>query len=253
MITSFDDLRSTLLKHYHECQMSRKGITDKSLAQALGLKSSKQLIVLYNALYFVTDWMQTADAGTTSRVSKIMRVPLVKQFFQAVFVAHIPKYLVYSRTWTPHSKLPKPKLNQVYQRRKASKMLNWSGLSKPKYLLDQTQKQVSVTTIAESIDPKSIVFFNSYNSYKSKYKDLHGICTSILTDGLSDAWAVKMDRSVEAHGQCASAEQFIECLKYMMLTMEKFNYEYEVLTLQQEARCRIVRIGSKVLSSYEAQ
>lgn len=247
MISSLDDLISKLTEIYEAGRNSQTGIDGVMLANAIGIKPSN-FIVIGNALYFLDEWMRQGNAGTPTSLSKILRVPVVKQFFQAVFVNHIPKYLVYSRTWKQEDRLPKPKLNMTYLRRKKAKMLNWSGVSAPKYMLDPNLKHLSVTTIAENIDPTSIVFFNSFNSHKSKYLKLRSICDTIIQDGFTTSWLKKVD--VKTSIGCHEAADFLRSISDIVDVMERFNYEYEVITLQQEARCRIVRIGKQVLKQY---
>lgn len=250
MIKDLSTLNSVLLDLYRTKQKEQTGIDDKALATAIGIKPS-QLIVITNAMYFLEDWMQHADPSTPSLLSKIFRVDVVKQFFQAIFVAHIPKHLVYSRVWSVIDDLPKPILDMVYTRRKKSKMLNWSGMSTPKYRLDPMKKDRSVTTIAEQVDPSLIVFFNSYNSYKAKYNALKSICSTILDDGLSSHWSDTINGKTKTFPSCENTSDFLRNIVGTVTLMDKFNYEYEVITLQQEARCRVVRIGKSVLSQYD--
>lgn len=249
MIKDLSTLTDVLLDLYRTKQKEQTGIDDTSFAQALGVKPN-QLIVISNAMNFLWDWMQHAEPSTTGQLSKIFRVVVVKQFFQAVFVAHIPKNLVYSRVWSVIDDLPKPKLDMIYIRRKKSKMLNWSGMSTPKYMLDHMKKDRSVTTVAEQVDPSLIVFFNSYNSYKSKYNSLRSVCYTILDDGLSQHWADTIKGKTKQFPRSADTSDFLKNMIELVNAMIKFNYEYEVITLQQEARCRVVRIGKQVLKHY---
>jgi hypothetical protein len=249
MIKDMDTLYSVLLDLYRTTQKARTGIDDKALATAIGIKPS-QLIAITNAMYFLEDWMQHAEPSTPSLLSKIFRVDVVKQFFQAVFVVHIPKHLVYSRVWKQSDGMPKPVLDMAYLRRKKSKMLNWSGMSKPQYRLDPVLKHLSVTTIAEQVDPSLIVFFNSYNIYKAKYNTLKSVCNTILDDGLSSHWADTIKGKTQRFPSCENTSDFLRNIVGTVTLMDKFNYEYEVITLQQEARCRVVRIGKSVLKHY---